>query len=81
MWWLIGRASDFRERGPGFASGISHNDPDALQDHCETVENLRVDKVKKRIHRHYAERHYAERHKAECDIMPKVTYPELRHSA
>ena len=33
MWWLIGRAPDFWGRGPGFESGIFHNDPDALQDH------------------------------------------------
>ena len=25
---------DFWGRGPGFESGLSHNDPDALQDHC-----------------------------------------------
>ena len=34
MWWLIGSAPDFWGRGPGFESGIYHNDPDALQDHC-----------------------------------------------
>ena len=34
MWWLIANAPDFWGRGPGFESGISHNDPDALQDHC-----------------------------------------------
>ena len=34
MWWLIGSAPDFWGRGSGFESGISHNDPDALQDHC-----------------------------------------------
>ena len=33
--WLIGSAPDIWGRGPGFKSGISHNDPDALQDHCE----------------------------------------------
>ena len=27
-------------RGPGFESGISHNDPDELQDHCDKVEKL-----------------------------------------
>ena len=27
-------APDFWGRGPGFESGIYHNDPDALQDHC-----------------------------------------------
>ena len=34
MWWLIGSSPDFWDRGPWFESGISHNDPDALQDHC-----------------------------------------------
>ena len=34
MWWLIGSALDSWGRSPGFQSGISHNDPDALQDHC-----------------------------------------------
>ena len=34
MWWFIGCTPDFRDRGPGFESGISHNDPDAQQDHC-----------------------------------------------
>ena len=43
MLWLIGSAPDFWGRGPGFESGISHNDPDALQDHCDQVENLRVE--------------------------------------
>ena len=43
MWWLIGSAPDFWGRCPGFESGISHNDPDALQDHCDQVENLRVE--------------------------------------
>ena len=33
MWWLIGSALDFRGRGLGFESGISRNDPDALQNH------------------------------------------------
>ena len=31
MGWLIGSAPDFWGRGPGFESGISHNDPDALR--------------------------------------------------
>ena len=44
MWWLIGCAPDFWGRGPGFISGFSHNDPDALQDHCDKVENLRVER-------------------------------------
>ena len=26
MWWLIGSAPDFWGRGPGFESGISHNE-------------------------------------------------------
>ena len=36
----IGSALDILGRGPGFESGFSHNDPDALQDHCDKVENL-----------------------------------------
>ena len=39
MWWLIGSAPDLWGRGHGFESGIPHDDPDALQDHCEEVEN------------------------------------------
>ena len=34
MLWLICSALDFWGRGPGFEFGVSHNDPDALQDHC-----------------------------------------------
>ena len=34
MWWLIGSAPDFWGKGPGFESGVSHKDPEALQDHC-----------------------------------------------
>ena len=33
MWWHLASAPDFWGRGPGFESGISHKDPDALQDH------------------------------------------------
>ena len=33
MWWLIGTAPS-GGRGLGFESGITHNDSDALQDHC-----------------------------------------------
>ena len=29
MWWLSGSTPDFRGRGLGFESGISHNDPGA----------------------------------------------------
>ena len=36
--------SDFWGTGPGFESGISHNYPNALQDHCDNVENLRVER-------------------------------------
>ena len=36
-WWLIGSAPNFWGRGPEFESSVSHNDPDALQDHCEIV--------------------------------------------
>ena len=35
MWWLIDSALDFWGRGPGLESGIYHNNPDALQDHCD----------------------------------------------
>ena len=42
MWWLIGRAPDFWGRGLRFEYGISLNDPDALQDHFDKVENLIV---------------------------------------
>ena len=41
MWWFS--APNFWGRGPGFESGISHNNPDALQDHCDKVKNLRVE--------------------------------------
>ena len=45
MWWLIGSAPDFLGRGPGFESDLSHNDPDALQDHSDKEEkNLRVER-------------------------------------
>ena len=44
-WWLIGSAPDFWGRGPGFESGISHNDPDALPDHCVIMYILRVERV------------------------------------
>ena len=37
IWWLIGSAPDFWGRGPGFESGTSHYDSDALQDHCEIL--------------------------------------------
>ena len=40
MWWLIGSAPDFWGRGPGFESGTSHNDSDALQDHCEIMQKV-----------------------------------------
>ena len=43
MWWLVGSAPDFWGRGPGFESGISHNDPGALQDHCVILYILRVE--------------------------------------
>ena len=46
MWWLIGSTSApyFWGRGHGFESGVSHTDPAALQDHCDKVENLRVER-------------------------------------
>ena len=34
MWRLIGSSPDFQTGGLGFESGISHNDPEELQDHC-----------------------------------------------
>ena len=40
MWWLIGSAPDFSGKCPGFESGISHNDSDALQDHCVIIQNI-----------------------------------------
>ena len=40
MWWLISSAPDFWGRGPGLESGISHNDPEALQDHCEQCRKI-----------------------------------------
>ena len=39
--WHIGSAPDFWGRGPGFESGISHNDHDA-ESLCHKVENLMV---------------------------------------
>ena len=46
MWWLIGSAPDFWGRGPGFESGVSHNDPDACAagSLCNNVEQLRVER-------------------------------------
>ena len=41
MWWPIGSTPDFWDRGPGFESGVYHNDPDALQDHCENLREER----------------------------------------
>ena len=40
MWWLNGNAPDFWGKSPGFESGITHNDPDALQDHCVIRKNV-----------------------------------------
>ena len=37
MWLLIGSAPDFCGRSPVFESSVSHNDPDALQDHSELM--------------------------------------------
>ena len=34
MWWHSGSLPDLLSRGPGFESGISHNDLGVLQDHC-----------------------------------------------
>ena len=45
MWWLIGSAPEFWGRGHGAESGISYNDPDALQlSLCHNVENIRVER-------------------------------------
>ena len=33
MWWLIGCAPDFGDRGPGFESDISDHDPVAQEKH------------------------------------------------
>ena len=46
MWkmsWLIGRAPDFQDQGPGFEPGNSCTmilDPDALQDHCVKMQKI-----------------------------------------
>ena len=40
MWWPIGSPPDLWGRGPGFASGISHNDPDVLQDHWVIMKKI-----------------------------------------
>ena len=40
MWWLIGCAPDFWGRGSGFEYGISHTDPDSLQDHCKIMQKI-----------------------------------------
>ena len=40
MWWLIDSAPDLWGRDPGLESGISHKDPDALQNHCEIMKNI-----------------------------------------
>ena len=42
MWWLNDSAPDFWGRCPGFESGIFHNDPDALQDHCAIMKKTQV---------------------------------------
>ena len=42
MWWLIGCAPAFWGRGPGFVFGISHNDSDALLDHCVIMYTISV---------------------------------------
>ena len=44
-WWLTGSAPNFWARGSGFESGISNNDPDALQDLCDNVENLKANTI------------------------------------
>ena len=47
MWLLIGGISDFWGRCPGFESCISHNTPDALQDHC--VIRFKILKIKYQV--------------------------------
>ena len=37
-------------RGPGFESGISHNDPDALQDHCVLCSNVKTQVSEGNLH-------------------------------
>ena len=39
MWWLIRSVGHQTSKaaGPGFETGISHNEPDALQDHYEIM--------------------------------------------
>ena len=48
MWWLIASAPDVWDRGPGFESGISHNDPDALP--YPWGKKKKKEKKKKKIH-------------------------------
>ena len=40
MWWLNGSAPDYWGRGPGFESGISHDDSNALQDYCVKLQTI-----------------------------------------
>ena len=62
MWWLIDSAPDFWGRSPGFESGIYHNGPDALQDHCEIQQKISgqrgkpTPEAKKRFKKKYCER-------------------------
>ena len=53
MWWLIGSAPDFWGRSPGFASGIYHNDPNALWNKVEKYHgrdgNLPTPEAKKKM--------------------------------
>ena len=39
----MGALGDVVARSPGFESGISLNDPEALQDHCVILYKLRVE--------------------------------------
>ena len=42
----MGALGDVVARSPGFESGISLNDPEALQDHCVILYKLRVEEAK-----------------------------------
>ena len=41
---LVAQQTSGAGRGSRFESGISHNNPGALQDHCVILQNLRVEK-------------------------------------
>ena len=43
MWWLIGSAPDFWGRN-------SHDNPDALQDHCEIINVVNLSEERETYH-------------------------------